>query len=146
VVVDSRWRRVKVKSPLYVAIHHILNNISSEKRIIDLIVSGEDAEVASYFPEYAVMFGSLRERIDTFITHNERELETIRNAGYATQKELAGYVTRTVCPSCLFYVMKGKVKSVRDFIYNMPANRMIAYLDKFQNLMQDNSINSTQTE
>ena len=89
VVVDSRWRRVKVKSPLYVAIHHILNNISSEKRIIDLIVSGEDAEVISYFPEYADMFGSMRKRIDLFIACNEHELETIRNAGYSTQKELA---------------------------------------------------------
>ena len=131
VVVDSRWRRVKVKSPLYVAIHHILNNISSEKRIIDLIVSGEDAEVVSYFPEYAGMFASVRERMELFIARNERELETIRDAGYATQKELAGYVTRTICPSCLFCVMNGKSKSVRDFVYHMPAGRMIAYLDQY---------------
>jgi len=146
VVVDSRWRRIKVKSPLYVAIHHILNNISSEKRVIEVIVSGEDAEVVSYFPEYTGMFGSMRERIDRFIAHNEHELETIANAGYTTQKELAEYVTRTICPSCLFCVMKGKVKSVREFIYNMPANRMIVYLEKFQDLTQDNSLNSTQTE
>jgi len=133
VVVDSRWRRVKVKSPLYVSIHHILNNISSEKRIIDLIVSGEDAEVISYFPEYADMFDNMRERIDLFIAYNENELETIRNAGYATQKELAGYVTKTICPSCLFCVMNGKSKSVRDFVYDMPVNRMMVYLEKFHN-------------
>jgi len=131
VVVDSHWRRVKVKSPLYVAIHHILNNISSNKRIIDLIVSGEDAEVISYFPEYAEMFQSMRERIDRFIAHNELELETIRSAAYSTQKELAEYVTKTICPACLFFVFKGKAKSVKDFVYAMPADRMIAYLDKF---------------
>jgi len=131
VVVDSRWRRIKVKSPLYVSIHHLLNNISSEKRVIDLIISGEDAEVVSYFPEYADMFDSMRERISLFITHNERELETIRNAGYETQKELAEYVNKTICPSCLFYVMKGKSKSVKDFVYDMSANRMIVYLEKY---------------
>ena len=131
VVVDSRWRRVKVKSPLYVAIHHLLNNISSEKRIIDLIVSGEDMEVVSYFPEYAGMFHSMRERIERFIAHNERELETIRKANYSTQKELAEYVTRTICPACLFFVISGKSKSVRDFVYGMPTNKMIAYLEKF---------------
>jgi len=130
VVVDSRWRRVKVKSPLYVAIHHILNNISSDKRIIDLIVSGEDAEVVSYFPEYAEMFNSMRERIDRFIACNEKELDKIREAAYPTQKELAEYVTKTICPACLFSVTKGKSKSVKDFVYSIPANKMIDYLDK----------------
>jgi hypothetical protein len=139
VVVDSRWRRVKVKSPLYVAIHHILNNISSEKRIIDLIVSGEDAEVVSYFPEYADMFQSVRQQIDQFIAYNEQELETVRNAGYTTQKELAEYVTKTICPACLFCVLKGKSKSVKDFMCGMPADKIIAYLDKFFRFTDDES-------
>ena len=134
VVVDSCWQRVKVKSPIYVAIHHLLNNISSEKRIIDIIVSGEDTEVVSYFPEYADMFRSVRERIDRFIAYNEQELETIKNAEYSTQKELAEYVTKTICPACLFFVIKGKSKSVKDFVYSMSANKMIAYLDKFCDL------------
>ena len=130
VVVDSRWRRVKVKSPVYVAIHHIVNNISSDKRIFNLIVSGEDAEVLAYFPEYANIFNSMRQRIDRFIAYNERELETIRNTKYATQKELADYVTNTICPSCLFFVINGKVDSVKDFIYNMSAHKIVSYLDK----------------
>jgi hypothetical protein len=132
IVVDSRWRRLKVKSPLYVAIHHALNNISSEKRVIDLIVSGEDAEVVSYYPEYADTFHTMRERIDRFIAYNEHELETIGNAEYSTQKELAEYVTNTVCPSCLFSVLKGKSKSVKDSVYSMPSNKIVAYLNKLQ--------------
>jgi len=132
VIVDNRWRRVKVKSPLYVSIHHILNNISSEKRIIKLVVSGEDVEVISYFPEYANTFDNMRERIDRFIAYNERELERIRDAGYSTQKELAEYVTNTICPPCLFCVMKGKSNSVKDFVYEMSANKMVVYLEKFQ--------------
>ena len=132
VVVDSRWRRIKIKSPIYVAIHHLLNNIASEKRVIDLIVSGEDAEVVSYFPEYAEMFNSMRGQIDRFIAHNEQELEAIRSSGYSTQKELAEYVTKTICPACLFCVIKGKSKSVKDFVFSMPAQKMIDYLDKLQ--------------
>jgi len=132
VVVDNCWRRVKVKSPLYVAIHHLLNNISSEGRIIDLIVSGEDAEVVSYFPEYADMFNSMRERIDRFIAHNEQELEKINNAGYPTKKELAEYVLQTICPPCLFFVINGKSKSIRDFVYRMPSSKIVFYLEKFQ--------------
>jgi hypothetical protein len=132
VVVDSRWRRVKVKSPAYVAIHHLLNNISSEKRLIDLIISGEDAEVVAYFPEYADMFHAMRERIDQFIAHNEQELEAIKKANYPTQKELAEYVNKTICPSCLFIVISGKSKSVKDFVFNLPAHKIIENLEKFQ--------------
>ena len=138
VIVDSRWRRVKVKSPIYVAIHHILNNISSEKRIFNLIVSGEDAEVASYYPEYTEVFNSMRERINRFIAHNESELETIRNANYSTQKELAKYVTNTICPFCLFFVINGKSESVKDFVYNMSADKIIAYLNKFESFLNQN--------
>ena len=130
VVVDSRWRRIKVKSPLYVAIHHLFNNIVSEKRVMELLLSGEDQEVISYFPEYTDTFQTLREQIDRFIAYNEQELETVKNAGYATQKELAEYVTKTICPPCLFFVLKGKSKSVRDFVYNMSATSLIAYLER----------------
>jgi len=132
VVVDSRWRRIKVKSPVYVAIHHWLNNIVSEKRIIELILSGEDKEVISYFPEYADVFNSMRERIDRFIAYNESELETIKDAEYSTQKELAEYVTQTIFPACLFFVINGKSKSVKDFVFGMPANKIVAYLEKFE--------------
>ena len=128
VVVDSHWRRIKLKSPIYLAIHHILNNISSEKRIIDLIISGEDAEVVAYFPEYADMFNSMRNRIERLIAYNENEIEKIRNVGYSTQKELAEYVTKTKCPPCLFFVLNGKSKSVKDFVYGMSADKIIAYL------------------
>ena len=134
VVVDSRWRRVKVKSPLYVAIHHFINNIYLEKRIIEIILSGEDNEVVSYFPEYAVTFQSMHERIDRFVAYNELELKTVINAKYSTQKELAEYVTKTVCPHCLFTVLKGKSNSVRDFIYGMQAKKIILYLSEFEKL------------
>ena len=133
IVVDSKWRRIKIKSPIYVAIHHILNNISSEKRIIELILIGEDSEIIAYFPEYAEMFGSMHKRIYNFIAYNERELKKIKVANYPTQKELAEYVTKTVCPSCLFFVLNGKSKSVKDFVYSMSAEKIIANLDKFDN-------------
>ena len=132
VVVDSQWRRIKVKSPVYVAIHHLLNNIVSEKRILELLLSGENQEVLSYFPEYADTFQTMQERIDRFIAYNEHETDKIRSAGYATQKELAEYVKTTICPPCLFFVLKGKSKTVKDFVYGMSSNSIIAYLEKFQ--------------
>ena len=132
VVVDKRWRRIKVKSPIYLAIHHLLNNIASEKRVMDLILSGEDAEVVAYFPEYLELFNSVREHLDKFIAHKEQELEKIQNTEFTDQKQLAEFVNQTICPSCLFYFLKGKTNSIREFIYNMRARNVISYLDRFQ--------------
>lgn len=59
VVVDAGWRRVKVKSPEYFAMHRISNNNSfSKERIVEVLRSGEeDAEtLARDFPLYSVYF------------------------------------------------------------------------------------------
>ena len=131
VVVDSKWRRVKVKSPVYVAIHHLLNNISSEKRVIDILFSGEDREVVSYFPEYEEVFNSMRKKLDCFVAKIEHELETVTNLKYHDEKKLADCIKKTTCPACLFYVTKGKSASVKDFIYNnMSSKKIIAYMNK----------------
>ena len=131
IVVDKYWKRIKIKSPIYVAIHHVINNITSKKRVIDLIFSGEDKEIIAYFPEYKEMFDSINEQIERFIEYNENELEKINKLNFATQKELSDYVTQTICPPCLFFVANGKSKSVKDFIYGMSTQKLVAYLEKF---------------
>lgn len=56
VVVDAQHRRVKVKSPRYVALHHMKGEFS-RRRAIQLWQAGETSELAVHFPE-------LREEID----------------------------------------------------------------------------------
>lgn len=43
--------RVKIKSPAYVAVHHIRGEGLNPKRIKELILSGEQQEYLNYFPE-----------------------------------------------------------------------------------------------
>jgi hypothetical protein len=119
------------KAPFLLVLHHLLNNISStRRRIIDLILAGEDAEVTSYFPEYTELFNSVQDRLDRFIAYNERELESVRSAGYASREEIAAYVTKTICPGCLFSVIDGKSKSVKDLLYGM-AVEFEQYIEKY---------------
>lgn len=47
VVVDKNFNRVKIKSPAYVAIHHLRDG-STRRRLVDLIKAGEDSELLSY--------------------------------------------------------------------------------------------------
>lgn len=66
VVSDAEFRRVKVKSPRYVEIHHLRGN-RSPRGVIDLWKLGEVSEVLAHFPEMAPDFeavlGRLREEI-----------------------------------------------------------------------------------
>ena len=41
VVVDSKWRRVKIKSPAYVSVHRLVNNELTDEGVLDLIKENE---------------------------------------------------------------------------------------------------------
>ena len=67
VVVDDAFRRVKIKSPRYVALHY--NKFTLTRRgIIDLIRKGETDEVLAYFPELQSRYDEIR---DHFNGHGE---------------------------------------------------------------------------
>jgi T4 RnlA family RNA ligase len=61
VVVDAQWNRVKVKSLAYLQVHHLADNgVVSKKRMLKLIISGEDGELLKYYPEYTEIFEEVR--------------------------------------------------------------------------------------
>lgn len=44
--------RMKIKNPLYVAVHHARNNINSISSLVKLILAGETDEFCTYFPNF----------------------------------------------------------------------------------------------
>jgi T4 RnlA family RNA ligase len=54
VVVDANFNRIKIKSPDYVAMHHLANGLSREN-LIHIIRIGEVKEVLNYFPKYEMI-------------------------------------------------------------------------------------------
>lgn len=55
IVVDAKFNRVKVKSPRYVALHHLKGNgAATDRRVIDLWKAGEVDELLAHFPELKV--------------------------------------------------------------------------------------------
>jgi hypothetical protein len=52
VVVDAAFNRVKIKSPRYVALHHMKGE-ATPRRAIELWQTGETDEVLCHFPEFA---------------------------------------------------------------------------------------------
>ena len=126
--VDKFYRRIKVKSPLYIKLHYTLGNCTTDKNIIDIIRSGEVDEVLNYFPEHTPIFAEIRRKLDEFIAYNKREIENIKAANYPNRKELAERVNKTICSSLVFSVLDGKSVSVGEFVVGMSIDILARYL------------------
>lgn len=80
VVVDKYFHRVKIKSPQYVAAHHLaLNGAPTEARIFDIVEKGEKDEFLAYFPEYRELFESVEDKRKDFNDDLYAVLNTYQN-------------------------------------------------------------------
>lgn len=87
VVVDKFWRRVKIKSPAYVAAHHLRNNgVTSRGRVLDLIERNEQSEFLGYFPEYKDVFDDVESKLNNFF---QQIRDAIDNITYLNKQYIA---------------------------------------------------------
>jgi hypothetical protein len=63
VVVDAKFRRVKIKSPRYVALHHMRGE-ATPRRAIELWQAGEAGELLVHFPELSAVVLPIHDRLD----------------------------------------------------------------------------------
>lgn len=70
VVVDDAFRRIKIKSSAYVALHHLRGEGMSQRRAIELWQKGETAEVLASFPEYTDETEVVRVQLDAAIAQS----------------------------------------------------------------------------
>lgn len=82
VCVDRDWRRIKVKSPQYVAMHHYLpgGEISNEK-LLAIIEEGDLEEIFTYVP-------SLKPRVEAFLSARNKLAEDIQKYCERNKKEV----------------------------------------------------------
>lgn len=58
VVCGSGFKRIKIKNPEYVMLHHMKSGLSQDN-LIKIIIEGEKDEVISYFPEYSDLLNKI---------------------------------------------------------------------------------------
>ena len=93
VVCDKNFNRVKVKSPTYVALHHMRNNgVLSYARGIEIVRGNELDEVLTYFPEFAEHLQKTKADYEAFVAElmdAQAKLDAwIASNGFAAQKWL----------------------------------------------------------
>jgi hypothetical protein len=125
VVVDSAFRRVKVKHPGYVALHHAKDGLS-RKAFVEIARTQETPEVIAAFPELKPQLDDARARLDALVADVEASYETLR--AIKDQKSFAMEAVKTRCSSALFLLRAGKTPSVRDYFAGMQVDRLVELL------------------
>jgi len=99
VVVDSKGRRVKVKHPGYVALHHAKDGMGA-KAFVRIAQTGETPEVIAAFPEFAPMLKGMRERYAKLCSDVDAAYARLKDI--PTQKEFALEAIKTPFSATLF--------------------------------------------
>jgi hypothetical protein len=113
VIVDSAFRRIKVKHPGYVAIHHAKDGVSP-RSLLEIVRRGEAPEFLAHFPEIADEANQIRTRFDALCAEVEADFARLKDL--TTQKEFALAATKTKQSGALFALRAGKAASAREFL------------------------------
>jgi hypothetical protein len=128
VVVDRHYNRVKVKSPRYVALNHLVQGVTTLGNIVEIIQKNEQEEFLTYFPEYRDVFGDISHRIGEFSVRQDDAFKRIGLMQFDSRKELAEAVMQEECPACIFMLIDGKENSAREWLLSRPATKVLALI------------------
>lgn len=126
VVVDGAFRRVKIKHPRYVAIHHLKDGFCP-RRMVELVRTGECSELVAHFPEFAAQLAEVQARYEKLVERIERDYEELR--AIPAQKDFALAALQRVCSGALFDLRKGKSKTVKVHLAAMNVKNLMEMLE-----------------
>ena len=129
VVVDDEWNRIKVKSPAYVAVHHLKTSYS-EKNLLTLIRNGEDDEFLSYFPEYKEDHNKLKQLYQKLISVLNTEHNQMSTMQFENKKDFAErFAKTTTIPGLFFNLFDGRISSIIEGIDSMRTEKVLDKLN-----------------
>lgn len=115
--------RVKIKSAVYVAIHHMHDNgAASPKRIMSLILENEHEEYLTYFPEDSDTFAPYIRKFEELKVWIHNTYEDIK--GIESQKNFALEACKTPFSGILFE-MRGKKMTIMECLKKMHIDKLV---------------------
>ena len=125
IITDGFFNRVKVKSPLYVALSNMIQGAAGYGSIIEIIKKGEQDEFLIYFPEYSDVFNEMNRKINAFADRQDIIFDDIKSRPFESRKALAEVVTKTECPPCLFALFDKKAVDAKSWLMSRPSDKIL---------------------
>ena len=137
VVVDAAGKRVKVKHPGYVAIHHMKDGMTP-KSMLEVIQRNEVPEVTVHFPKLADAFNAIKADYDALASAIDTAYAPIE--GIEAQKDFAAQALAFPYSAALFDLRKNKAENGRDFL----AKAMLPSLMRLMNVKEDSEVKESE--
>lgn len=115
--IDGNYPRIKVKSPFYVAMaHHKESSSASMRALMQLVIAGEQDEFIGYFPEYKQYVDGIADKYNEYVDSIKADIAFSHTLDKSDRKAFAEWAKQSVCPTVLFQVFDGHVKSWQDYM------------------------------
>ena len=140
IVLDGNYNRVKIKSPAYVAAHHLASSMTASPRnVLEIILSGEEEEIIANFPHlkeyitnvrniYWIYVNKINDEINEIQFTSIHDLSPNKKFRDMSQKEYAIYVKDKTEPAVLFKLRnndyKFDYKDLVDYFKSKPIKHL----------------------
>lgn len=121
VVRDARFHRVKIKSPAFVALHH-MRGATNLRHLLEVVRTNESDEFLAYFPEARPAWQAVRDRF--FALRAEAEAALERGREVPDDRTFGQSVRDLPYNSLLFAVRKGKAPSIAAVFADMSLQNL----------------------
>ena len=125
VVVDANFNRVKVKSPAYVALAHLIGNFSV-RRMVEIVRNSESTDFIQYFPNFKELHAKVKTAYDALIIEVESTFKEIWRI--ESQKEFAMVATKTPYAGLLFGLRKESFVSAAEGFKKLNVDNAVKML------------------
>lgn len=115
VVVDHKFRRVKVKNADYLRLHRMIDGMS-QRKMLEIIRTNEGSEFLTYFPEWKELHNQIIIKYRGLVALAEDVYE-VRKV-HTNQKDFAMLIKDLPYAGALFAVRSGKAKSFQEYFAN----------------------------
>lgn len=132
IICDRNFRRIKVKSPQYVAISHLRTGFST-RRMLEIVATNEGEEFLNYYPEWRNLYRQIETKYDALVAEIEAKYQKYQSI--PIQKDFAMAVKHLDCSNILFALRAGKSSSVRESLAKTSIPKLESLLNiDFQEL------------
>lgn len=128
VVCDSKYNRIKIKSPQYVRLC-LLNDADTkltDRYLLEILQTNEEDEFLNYFEDHRERYLQIKERYNALISDLEALYKSVKDLN--DRREIGLRTKDTVFPSMVFQILSGKHDSVKSFIRNVPPKHLIGLI------------------
>jgi len=125
VVCDTKYNRVKMKSPQYVAVAHMKDGFTT-RRMLEIVRTNENSEFLSYYPEYTGLYYDIRAKYERLLGQMEGFYEAIKDI--EDRKQFALKATTQKFSGALFGIKFGKISNMREYLADMNIKNLEEWL------------------